>query len=196
MIKELQGLSGQLAAHLITIESLERSEDHLVLVGQRDDGEFLDQEVLEKLLNFPVSGVVETLTPQQLALDEELSRRKTGILREVNQRNLKYFEAEVEKLDAWADDLKVGLEQHIKDIDRDIREVRRTAKVAPDLNEKLQWQKRQRELEKLRSKRRRELFDKQDEVDNRREQLISDLEDKLEQKIEERPLFCVQWAIV
>ncbi|RLA49224.1 MAG: DEAD/DEAH box helicase, partial [Gammaproteobacteria bacterium] len=140
-----------------------------------------------------VTTLEDQITPQ---LADELSRRKTDILMEVNQRNLKYFEAEVDKLDGWADDLKVGLEQAIKEIDKEVREVRRTARAAPDLNEKLHWQKRQRELEKLRSRKRRELFDKQDEVDNRREELIGELEDKLEQKIEEKLLFSLFWEVL
>ena len=101
----------------------------------------------------------------------------------------------MEKLDGWADDLKVGLEQEIKELDKEIKDVRRTAKAAPDLEDKLNWQKKQRELEKLRSRKRRELFDKQDEVDSRREELISELEDKLQQKIEESRLFTVAWAV-
>ncbi len=114
---------------------------------------------------------------------------------EVNERNLKYFEAEVDKLDTWAEDLKVGSEQEIKGIDKEVREVRRTARAAPDLNEKLHWQKRRRDLEKLRTRKRRELFDKQDEVDNRREELIGELEDKLEQRVEEKPLFRIFWQV-
>lgn len=198
VIKELQGQSGQLQAYRVTVTSLERAEDHIVLCGQTDKGETLHQEVLEKLLGFPVSQInnLEGVKAHLDPLSEELNRRKTEILLDVNQRNLKYFEAEVDKLDGWADDLKVGLEQEIKELDKEIREVRRTAKAAPDLEDKLNWQKKQRELEKLRSRKRRELFDKQDEVDARREELISELEEKLEQEVEESPLFTIGWRVV
>lgn len=195
VVKALQGQAGELQAHLFTVSSLERSEDHIVLCGQTSSGQNLDQEVLEKLLCFPVAIVSSMAEHSSATLDEEFNRRKTAILLEVNQRNLQYFEAEVDKLDSWADDLKVGLEQEIKDLDKEIRDVRRTAKAAPDLNDKLNWQKRQRDLEKLRGSKRRELFDKQDEVDARREQLISELEAKLEQKIEERLLFEIGWQV-
>lgn len=196
VVKALQEQSGQLQAHLVSVSSLERSEDHIVLCGETSNGQRLDQEVLEKLLCFPVAEVNSMAVPFSPGLDEELSRRKSDILLEVNQRNLKYFEAEVDKLDSWADDLKVGLEQEIKQLDKEIREVRRTAKAAPDLNEKLEWQKRQRDLEKLRGRRRRELFDKQDEVDARREGLIAELEEKLEQRVEDRHLFAVGWRVL
>ncbi len=40
-------------------------------------------------------------------------------------RNAQFFEVETEKLDGWADDLKVGLEREIKEIDRQFKEARR-----------------------------------------------------------------------
>lgn len=124
-----------------------------------------------------------------------MAARKTALLREINQRNLGYFAQEAQKLDAWADDLKLGLEQEIKAIDREIKEVRRTAAIAPTLEEKLSWQKRQRELETRRGKLRRELFARQDEVEAQRDDLISQLEVQLQQQIEERTLFAVEWEL-
>jgi hypothetical protein len=121
---------------------------------------------------------------------------RTALLRDVNQRNLGYFEQEVQKLDAWADDLKLGLEQEIKEIDREIKEVRRTAATSPTLEEKLSWQKKQRELEGKRSKLRRELFARQDEVEAQRNDLISQFEVQLQQQVEERTLFTVEWELV
>ncbi len=117
-------------------------------------------------------------------------------MREINDRNLSYFDQEVQKLDGWADDLKLGLEQEIKDIDREIKEVRRTAAIAPTLDEKLHWQKRQRELETKRSKSRRELFRRQDDIDEQRNELITELEDRLQQQVEEQVLFTIAWELV
>ena len=102
---------------------------------------------------------------------------------------------EVQKLDAWADDLKLGLEQEIKEIDRLIKEVRRTAATSPTLEEKLLLQKKQRELESKRSKLRRDLFARQDEVEAQRNELISALESKLEQHVVQNTLFTIEWEL-
>jgi hypothetical protein len=126
----------------------------------------------------------------------DVEARKNVLLREIGQRNLGYFEQEVQKLDAWADDLKLGLEQEIKGIDREIKEARRTAATSPTLEEKLSWQKKQRELEGKRSKPRRELFHRQDEVEAQRNGLISKLEVQLQQQVEERTLFTVEWELM
>ena len=128
-------------------------------------------------------------------LVDDVDARKIALLSEINQRNLGYFDQEVQKLDAWADDLKLGLEQEIKTIDVEIKEVRRTAATSPMLEEKLAHQKRQRELEAKRSKLRRELFARQDDVDAQRYSLISQLEVQLHQQVQERTLFTVEWEM-
>ena len=63
------------------------------------------------------------------------------------------------------------------------------------MEEKLSWQKKQRELENKRSRQRRELFDKQDEIEAKRNKLIEDLEESLKQKVEEEELFFIEWEI-
>lgn len=50
-------------------------------------------------------------------------------------------------MDNWVHDLNLGLDQDIKESDRGIKEVRRTAATTPTREEKLSWQKNQRELE-------------------------------------------------
>ena len=95
---------------------------------------------------------------------------------------------EVGKLENWAEDLKLGLEREIKEMDRQIKEARRAAIGAPTLEEKLAGQKRIRELESKRGEKRRSLFDAQDDVDRQRERLINEVEGKLGQTDELSPL--------
>lgn len=116
-------------------------------------------------------------------------------MREVNQHNLGYFEAEVQKLDAWADDLKGGLENDVKELDREIKDVRRTASVAATLEEKLHWQKCLRELEEERNQLRRRIFDRQDEIDDQRSWLIEELEGLMSKKSCTRAVFTIQWEL-
>ncbi len=193
-----RGQSGILIAELLTIDSLSGREQHLVVSAVTHNGEVLSEEDPEKLLRLPVCEQAETgmSIDQHPVLEADLTGRRNQLAEGINRRNLSYFEQEVQKLDAWADDLKVGLEQEIKEIDRQIKEVRRTATTAPTLEEKLHWQKQQRELEQKRNKRRRELFDRQDEVEEKRNTLISELEVQLTQQAEEKALFVIEWELV
>jgi len=193
-----RGHSGILIAELLTIDSLGCREQHLVVSAVTHNGEVLSEDDPEKLLRLPVREQMEFSTSENdnPVLRANLTERKNRLAESINRRNLSYFEQEVKKLDAWADDLKVGLEQEIKEIDRQIKEVRRTAATAPTLEEKLHWQKQQRELEQKRNKLRRELFDRQDEVEEKRNELISELEAQLTQKLEEKTLFVIEWSLI
>lgn len=192
-----RGKAGWLTVKLITVETFGNQEQHLLVAASTTDGVMLAEEDPEKLLRLPATTQAASLfNAPDATLLADAEARKTALLRDVNERNLGYFEQEVQKLDAWADDLKLGLEQEIKEIDREIKEVRRTAATSPTLEEKLSWQKKQRELEGKRSKLRRELFARQDEVEAQRNDLISQLEVQLQQQVEERTLFTVEWELV
>ena len=121
---------------------------------------------------------------------------KAAIQRMISERNARFFEIEADKLDGWADDLKLALEREIKDVDRQIKEAKRAATLALTLEEKLEGQKKIKALEAQRSAKRRSLFDAQDEVDKKREQLISEVESKLQQQIRLSELFSIRWRLV
>jgi F0F1-type ATP synthase membrane subunit b/b' len=89
----------------------------------------------------------------------------------------------------------VGLENEVKELDREIKDARRSATVAATLEEKLHWQKRQRELEEKRNQLRRRIFDRQDEIDGQRNRLIEDLEGKLSRQVQTNKVFTVQWCL-
>ena len=129
------------------------------------------------------------------ALQQGLQAQQEQHVREVKPRNLGDFESEVQKLDAWADDLKGGLESDVKELDREIKDLRRTAAVAARLAEKLHWQKRQRQLEDKRKQLRRRIFDRQDEIDDQRRQLIDELEGRLLRQERVTQVFALQWEL-
>ncbi len=200
-LKAHRGQTGWLTVSLISVDALGQQEQHLIVAATTAQGVALAEDDPEKLLRLPAIVAPSPLAGEGwgegvAALNENQLARKTALLREINQRNLGYFEQEVEKLDAWADDLKLGLEQEIKGIDFEIKEVRRTAAISPTLEEKLSHQKRQRELEGKRSKLRRELFARQDEIESERNDLINQLEVQLQQQVEEQNLFTIEWELV
>ncbi|GHC90613.1 helicase [Pseudorhodoferax aquiterrae] len=197
-LEPYRGKAGWLTLKLIEVDALGNQEQHLLVTAITSDGITLLEDDPRKLLRLPAVAQPPSLfrSAADSALSSNVEVRKTDLLREINQRNLGYFEQEVQKLDAWADDLKLGLEQEIREIDRQIKEVRSTAAIAPTLEEKLSWQKKQRELEGKRSKLRRELFARQDEVEEQRNSLISQLEIQLQQHVVEQTLFTVEWELI
>ncbi|MFZ2289650.1 MAG: SNF2-related protein [Halopseudomonas yangmingensis] len=196
-LEPLRGQCGWLILKLFSVEALGNLEQHLVVSAVTADGQALPEDDPEKLLRLPAHlEQSESAAEGAVLLTSDLEQRKNQLLREINQRNMGYFEQEVAKLDAWADDLKLGLEQEIKAIDGEIKELRRIAATAATLEEKLGYQKLQRELEGKRSKLRRELFVRQDEIEEERNALIDQLEAQLKQHVVEQTLFTVEWELL
>ncbi len=133
--------------------------------------------------------------PPDPRLADDTSRRQAAIRQTISERNARLFEAEADKLDHWADDLKVALEREIKDYDRQIKEAKRTATLALSLEEKLAGQKQIRALELQRNAKRKSLFEAQDEIDQRRERLIADIESKLTQRTSMETVLSCRWRL-
>lgn len=223
VIEELRGKTGILMVQHLQIQSLGATEEHLLLAALDAAGKAYDEEITDRMLGMPgkaeglprVDGApvqqsfsaemnpdqknaldfAEANVPIPPALQQAIDQQKLRVMTDLESRNLTFFTQETEKLDAWADDLKVGLEREIKDLDRQIREARTKSKGAATLSDKLQAQKDQRDLESQRDKKRRELFRRQDEIQAKRDQLIDELESQLRQRITQRTLFSCEWEV-
>ena len=194
-LEELSGQSGWFTLSKLSITGIE-VEDRLVFTAVADDGQILDQDLAEKF--FSIDAEVKQTRPPQKPTEVLTAATKQHVgeyLHEVEQRNAKYFDEEVLKLDNWAEDLKFGLEREIKDLDREMKDIRRGAALAASLAEKLDAQKKVKALDEKRKKKRRELFDAQDAIDLQREDLIKSVEGQLKQTTLLQPIFTFRWAI-
>lgn len=197
ILEPMVGRSGVLSLHRFTVESLDQGEDYLIFSALTEEGQPVEEGFVRRLFTLPAQiGNRSPDPPQHAMLDDQVNARKDVIQQDISQRNATFFEAEAEKLDGWADDLKVGLEREIKELDRQIKEARRAATSALTLEDKLAGQKQVRALEQQRSSKRRVLFDAQDEIDRQRERLIAEIEGKLQQRTSLTELFKVCWKLV
>jgi len=196
-LKRLIGSSGQLLVTLFTIESPSQGEDHIIATAVADSGEVLPEELARRFFWIQATEVLEKPEPAQChaVLEQETARIQQAIRRDISERNARIFEQEADKLDGWADDLKVALERDIKDLDRQIKEAKRAATAALTLEEKLAGQKQIKSLELQRSTKRKALFDAQDEIDQRREELIEAIEAKLANTTSTRQIMAFRWRL-
>jgi superfamily II DNA or RNA helicase len=196
LIERLIGKSGYLSLTKLTISALEQ-EDRLLIVGMTDGQEPLDQETCGKLLEVSGREISSIQVPEDLkeALALQFARSKATVLAELSERNTHYFEEEIEKLERWADDLKEGLEAELKGLDFEMKALKKSAKLEADLEAKLALHRRVKELEAERSRKRRSLYDAQDEIERKKEDLISQVEECLKQRLETEHLFTIRWEV-
>lgn len=197
LLETLVGQNGWMQVEKISIESFEQ-EDHLLISCFTDEGEVIYPEVAGRMFSLsafegssiqPASAIEETLARQL-----ELARET--VLAESAQRNHLFFEQEMDKLDSWAEDMKLGLEKEIADLDGEIKLRKAEAKKMILLEEKVRAQRLVKELEKRRSEKRRNLFEAQDEVDTKKETLLDEVEKLLKQRVKQETLFVIRWKMI
>jgi ERCC4-related helicase len=194
LLESLTVRSGWLTCTRFTLNGFE-TEDHVLLAGILDNGQPMDPAACKRLFDLAAEAGQPLLLESPGSLVGGIQSEQQRVLRDLEGRNGKWLDAEIEKLDRWTEDLKFGLEQEIKDLDKEIREARRESVAATSLQHKLEHQRLLKDLTAARNQRRKDLFIAQDEVEARRETLITDVEGKLKQQQELTPLFTVRWSL-
>ena len=111
------------------------------------------------------------------------------------KKNQEIFDAEISRLDNWAEDIRLSLELELKSIDRDIRQAKVDGQKAQILEEKVALQKKVKGLETKRNEKRRQLFEAQDQIEREKDQLLAKIEANLEPKVQVEELFTVRWTV-
>jgi len=179
------------------INSFEQ-EEYLLAGAFTESGDMLDPETALRLfsLNAQEGGPVSFSDDVSAWFRQVIDHERATVLNENALRNRDFFDIEMDKLDLWADDMKLGLEREIKDLDAEIKLRKAEAKKILKLEDKVKAQRHIKDLERKRSESRRMLFTAQDEVDDKKDQLLTSIEKMLNQKISQKELFTIQWKIV
>ena len=197
LLEELIGQSGWLRLDKLSIDSFEQ-EDHLLFSCITDNGTVVYPEIAERMLNLSaIEGnavsLAATITKQ---FNEEIEKQKNEILSDSALRNRDFFDDEMDKLDSWATDMKLSLEKEITDLDAEIKLRKSEAKKILNLAQKVVAQRAIKELEKKRSEKRMTLYEAQDEVDEKKETLLSNVEKMLAQKVSQLEVFTIKWKLI
>ncbi len=195
-VEALRGRSGYLTLARLVIESYER-EEYLLFSGFDDDGRALDQETMEKL--FGLSGRIDGNTQIPAAVEQrlaaEIERHAAATLSRSLEENNRHFHEAREKLERWADDMILAAEKALRDTKEQIKALRREARQATTLEEQHAIQERMRRLERQQRRQRQEIFRVEDEIMEKRDRLIDQLEKRLAQKQELERLFTIRWRV-
>ncbi len=117
-------------------------------------------------------------------------------MRNDRRKLLENFDAEVEKLESWSNDRKNALEIKLKEMDKKIRELKKTSRQPHTLEEKIELQRQQKTLDTERMNMRRKLFEAQDAIDAERDKLIKNAEKSLQKTVKSQIIFAIDWRIV
>lgn len=197
VVEALRGQRGYLTLTRLTIASYER-EEHLLFSGFTDDGAALDPETMEKLFQCGghVAGTATIPDTVSRRLAAESERHAQATLSRSLEQNNRYFHEAREKLERWADDMVLSAEKALADTKEQIKALRRQARQATTLAEQHAIQEKLQKLERQQRRQRQEIFRIEDEIMEKRDQLIDQLEQRLAQRTQAETLFTIRWAVV
>lgn len=198
ILEELIGQSGKIEIYLLETESLDSSEA-MVAIGLNQEGDLLSEETIKKMFKLPakVSQQAAELADNIDALmSSELNRKIEEYKNDIQKRNENFFSQESEKLDKWSEDVKEGLEVEIKAIDKEINKLKRESKNISILDEKVKAQRAVKNLEKKRNDKRRKLYEEQDRIEEKKEKLLEDIEQRMKLKSNYKKIMEIGWKLI
>lgn len=196
-ISVLEGLasrSGWLELNLLELESFQL-EEHLVFSAQVDDGSWLDAEACEQMLGLTATDrpVTDKVPPADFTTN--IRRQIEAALSRALDENNQYFQREREKLEQWAEDQIHAAEQALHDTKDRIKDAKRGARAASTVEEQSVIQSELKELERQQRRQRQQIFDVEDEIEAKRDELIAALHRRINQHSRAVPLFRIRWSL-
>ncbi len=195
-ISPLVGKSGWLVCAKLSVQAFE-TEENLLLAGLTDDNEQLDESQCRRLFDLPGTTVDSVPVPDalQTALQGAISRQQRELLDSMANRNGQWFEVEMDKLDHWADDRRAATKAELDEIDQEIKDTKKAARLAPNLPEKLELQNKLRGMETKRDEAWKAYDATCREIDKQKDALLDEISRRLEQKTVCTELFTVRWRL-
>jgi len=196
MVENLKGQSGWLTLQRLSVDSFER-EEYLLSSAFDDAGTTLGQETCEKLFN--CSGRVGDSPFVSLEnatrLEADADRHVRATINRSLERNNRHFSVAREQLEKWAEDMVLAAERELRDTKEQIKALNRQARQATTVDEQHSIQEKIRDMESKKRRQRQRIFDFEDEVAEKRDNLIDALEKRMQQRTSVDSLFTIRWQV-
>jgi ERCC4-related helicase len=197
-LEPLKAMGGWLSVTNFSVTAFE-AEDHVLLAGVRDDGGLLDLEQCRRLFTLPATASPPLVGVDAARLSDRLTEmlevQRKEVLVSLGDKNARLFETELDKLDRWGEDRRNSLKVALKELEDQIKAVRRDARLAPNLPEKLKLEREKRQLDTKRDEAWREYENAAREIESKKDSLMDEVERRLQQMVSETPLFTIRWKV-
>lgn len=192
----LNGSEGYLVLASLGVSALS-DEQYLLFNAYQNDGTALSQEYCEKLF---LNGGFETQTATISSairdrLQNDIAQHSTAKLKEIDARNLKFFQQEETRIYQWEHDVIDGIEDEISTLKKNIMVAERDARNAQSVAEKLTLEKKVEEMKRKRRRLRNDLEDREEEVSQQRKRMITELEQRMVKATETQNLFVIRFKV-
>ncbi len=191
----LRGERGYLLLARLRVSAAEDEQHHL-FTAFTDSGTFLSQEECEKLfLNGGTEEPADDVPDDVLRrLDQNHQVHSQAKLKDIDSRDLTFFRQEQDRIEKWEHDMLDSLEEQIRSLRKSIQQAEREARAATNVDEQLKAERKVDELKRRRRRLRRDIDDREDEIEDKRKEMIRDIERKLVKSVDDETVFVIRWT--
>lgn len=198
VLEPLVKKSGFLSVSALTATSLE-TEDHILLGAVCDDGTPLFAEQCRRLFSLdaaetPLADNVESERVSAL-IDQQMKAQTSEAVQRLTNRNGSFFELELDKLDRWGEDQRNTLRMSLRELEDRIKAIKKEARLAPNLPEKLKLEREKRQLETKRDEAWKAYEQAAKDIEGRKDSLMDEIEKRMTQALTEERLFTIRWQV-
>jgi superfamily II DNA or RNA helicase len=193
-LEPLMGKQGVLSALKVSVSGAD-AQDHILVAAMTEEGETLETQSAFRLFELPASIADERDTPMPETLRQALEAQQQALLDALALRQSAWFDQEMEKLDRWADDKRASLKDNLKDLDDQVKELKKQIRQTANLPDKLALQRKVKNLETRRDEAWRVYDDAAREIELEKERLLDAVEAHLQQAVSTEPLFTVTFEV-
>ncbi|MBZ9917109.1 DEAD/DEAH box helicase family protein [Mesorhizobium sp. BR1-1-7] len=189
------GKSGTLVAHKLSVRGAD-DQDHLIVAAMTDDGVRIEAAAAMRLFEMPSrkNGAADLQLPQ--AVKATVDAQRKAILDEMARRQSTWFDEEIDKLDNWAEDRRAGLKADLKDLDEQIKALKKEVRQTGNMPEKLALQRKARTLEAQRGEAWRAYDAAAKDIEVQKDGLLAQVEERLSQAVSDEELFAIRFQIL
>ena len=171
------------------------NEEHLLVAAQTLSGQVLSAKEAMQLLNVPAQLNGAGLN-SDIDLDPVFEQLQEEKRLETDKKLQDYFEQQNAKLERWSDDRRRALELEVKELDVQIRDMKRAARALASLQDKIDARRETKQKENERDRALAEYQEAKKEIEAQEDKLLDDIQARLALTHSVEKLFCVQWTLL
>lgn len=196
-VNNLSGRSGWLRVAKARVDTPEAVREQMVLSCIADDGEVIAPETADRLFLAPSDApAVVTAAPDGTRLADIEQKLFQQFAEDVDRQNAEWLEQEEERLDAYAQDLETEIDARIREIEDEIKELKKQRR-SPDLtmDEKLSIGRNVKRREGDRDDLVLSKHERRRDIRKQVEDMLDEVAESLSRKPHIEPIFTIRWSV-
>lgn len=194
-VENLKSKKGQIKINNLEVSSEIESHSVLLFSGITDNGEKLSDDNCRYILGLN-SKLVSTDIDVSPLLKKRYVQVKKERLAHLEETDAALMQREFKKFHNWADDKLEVLEENLKEARKTVRELDRASmEEGLSTSEILEAQEKLAKAKRKVRKLRNELYDREEEIENQRDEMIKEARRKLDRNITDEEIFTIAFEL-